>query len=157
MNIIVKRLEVVHRVPEYGDVLGSRAQDGLHLSLVPHGVEREDIVASVLSISSPGNTAVPGPGDTVWPNKISAIKPQNQTKYKIRQVAVHQSLFMRASRRLLCFIFSSRQKLWLLCPNLLNMMGKAPVHIAGEDEKSIGSSPALHAQQSGIYHNDKYL
>ena len=88
---------------------------------------------------------------------ICAIKPQNQTKYKIRQVAVHQSLFMRASRQLLCFIFSSRQKQWLLCPNLLNMMGKALVHIAGEDEKSIGSSPALHAQQSGIYHNDKYL
>ena len=64
MNIIVKRLEVVHWVPEYGDVLGSRAQDGLHLSLVPHGVEREDIVANVLGISSPGNTAVPRPGDS---------------------------------------------------------------------------------------------
>ena len=84
--------------------------------------------------------------DTVSPNKISTIKPQNQTKYKIRQVAVHQSLFMRASRRLLCFIFSSRQKQWLLCPNLSNMMGKAPVHIAGEDEKSIGSSPPCSAK-----------
>ena len=109
------------------------------------GIKTRDFSVKVVNIA------------TVWPNKISAIKPQNQTKYKIRQVAVHQSLFMRASRRLLCFIFSSRQKQWLLCPNLLNMMGKAPVHIAGEDEKSIGSSPALHAQQSGIYHNDKYL
>ena len=94
---------------------------------------------------------------------IGAIKLQNQTKYKIGQVAVHQSLFMRASRRLICFFITSRQKLAGCGPNFKKMMGKAPEQIVREDEKyfincSIRLSvPTLPAQLGGNCHDIKYL
>ena len=72
VDVVVERLEAVHGVPQYGDVLGSRPQDGLHLHLAPDGVEGEDVVAGVPGHVLPGSLA-PGWSSLIGPDLVQIL------------------------------------------------------------------------------------